>query len=84
MTAVGGNTVALREHVTISETFSGGPAFIFGDAVFMAELWNYVMDYLVQPDTVTWTDTLVVSEVAATDARPGAFIPGSALLGSPQ
>jgi hypothetical protein len=84
MTTVGGNTVALSEHVTISETFTGGPAFIFGDAVFMQEWWTYVMDFQVQPDSVTWTDALVVSEVAATDARPGAFVPGSALLGSPQ
>jgi hypothetical protein len=33
---------------------------------------------------VTLTDALVVSAVAATDARPGAFVPAAALLGSPQ
>ncbi len=84
MNVLGGNTVALRETVSISEVLIGGPAVIFGDAVFLAELWFYVMDFQIQPDFVTWTDALVVSEVAATDARPGAFVPGSALLGSPQ
>lgn len=84
LAAIGGNAVALAEYVSISETFTGGPAFIFGDAVFWAEFLFYVMDYVVQPETVTLTDLLVVSEVAATDSRPGAFVPGAALLGSPQ
>lgn len=83
-TVLGGNAIGLNESVTISETVTGGPAFIFGDAVFWQEFLIFVMDFLVQPEAVTFTDALVVSEVAATDARPGAFIPGSALLGSPQ
>lgn len=83
-TVLGGNAIGLNESVTISETVTGGPAFIFGDAVFWQEFLIFVMDFGVQPEFVTFTDALVVSEVAATDARPGAFIPGSALLGSPQ
>ncbi|HEY6509740.1 MAG TPA: hypothetical protein VIY56_17075 [Vicinamibacterales bacterium] len=80
----GGNTVALSESVAISEVMIGGPDVAFSDAVFWAEFLFYVMDFQVQPDSVVWVDALVVSEVAATDARPGAFIPGAALLGSPQ
>ncbi len=84
MSVFGGNTVALSENVTISEVMIGGPLVQFADAVRWSEITSYVMDYTVQPETVTITDTLVVSQVAASDARPGAFIPGAALLGSPQ
>jgi hypothetical protein len=84
LVGLGGNSVALAEYVSVSEVMLGGPAVIFADAVFMAEFWTRVLDFFIQPDSVTWLDELVVSEVAATDSRPGAFIPGAALLGSPQ
>ena len=82
LTILGGNTIALSENVNISEVMLGGPAVIFSDAVRWTELSTLVFDFQLQPEFVTWTDALVVSVVAATDARPGAFIPGSALLGS--
>jgi hypothetical protein len=85
MTAVGGNSVALSEHVTISETFTGGPAFIFGDAVVMAEAWWFEPTYPNIAETVSFEETsMKAAPVAGTDSRPGAFVPGQALLGSAQ
>ena len=83
MTMGGGNTVALSESVSISEVMIGGPIISLADAVRWSEIVFWVMDYQLQPETVTITDTLVVSEANASDARPGAFVPGAALLGSP-
>lgn len=82
---IGGNNalVSLRESVNISETLIGANSFAFGDAVTLFEFWDTGLAFPLILEVVTWTDVLVVSEVAATDARPGAFIPGSALLGSP-
>jgi hypothetical protein len=83
LSVIGGNTVALQELVSLSEVMIGGPIVTFGDAVRWSELVFYVMDFALQPESVTWVEVLTVSLVANTDARPGAFIPGSALLGSP-
>jgi len=83
LTVLGGNGVVIGESVSISEVMIGGVVVVFGDAVFMAETWTNVLDYAVFPDSVTLTDTMAVSEVGGFDSRPGAFIPGAALLGSP-
>jgi hypothetical protein len=74
----------MAEYVTLSEVLIGGPIITLADAVFMAEFWTRILEFQTPPEFVTFTDKLEVSEVAATDSRPGAFIPGSALLGSPQ
>jgi hypothetical protein len=81
----GNNTVFWHESVNISETVVNDISydFTFGDAVTMFEFWDTGLVAPSVADYVTWTDTLVVSQVAATDARPGAFVPGAALLGSP-
>ena len=78
------NVPSVQESFFISEVLIGGPIITFGDSVRWSEMLFYVMDFQIQPEFVTFTDALVVSVVAATDSRPGAFIPGSALLGSPQ
>lgn len=83
LVTLGGNTVALSESVTISEVVLGANSVILGDAWGVFESWFTTLASPIISDTVTWTDTLVVSVVAATDSRPGAFITGSALLGSP-
>jgi hypothetical protein len=77
------NVAPMSEYVTLAEVMTGGPIIALSDAVFMAEFWTRILDFRMQPESVTWTDVLVVSELAASDSRPGAFIPGAALLGSP-
>jgi hypothetical protein len=78
------DVATMAEFISLSETIGGANSIIFSDAVFMAEFWTRIFDFQIQPDSVVWLDAMVVSEVAATDSRPGAFIPGAALLGSPQ
>ncbi len=82
----GNNDLYLRETVNISETVTNDASFDFhfGDAVTMFEFWDtgFAFPTIISDGWIV-TDKVVVSKVAATDSRPGAFIPGGALLGSP-
>lgn len=83
VTFTGGGVIGAADSFTISEVMQGGPAVIFGDAVALFEVWGTEPQFPPIAETIFFVETkMVVSEVAATDARPGAFIPGSALLGS--
>jgi hypothetical protein len=84
LTGTGGNAISLGEAMNISEVLIGANSFVFGDAVTTFEYWDFYPTYPMLYEAWFITDALVVTEVAATDARPGAFIPGAALLGSPQ